>query len=235
MYFKIGENEIVTLQEGPHKFLGSNLTFSGKQSDIFDLVHGYFETRLKRIDSLLIREDYKVKMFRDYVIPSSRFLLTVHEITYTNLDKLDALCNKFLKKWMHMPQSAAPEILKIRGLAHVPSVKQTYQECQVSSYISSMTKADASVTHCLISKLRRESQWTRKNSVTHLAQETMDALPGNEMNDPHVKAKNLVKKSTSSIKETFQDKWIEHLNPEGAQEYNSQEVSTTPVHLCVQV
>ncbi len=98
VYYKIGDDEVVTLKEGPHKFLGSNLTFSGNQSDIFQLVHGYFETRLKRIDDLYIREEYKVKMFRDYVIPSSRFMLTVHEVTSTNLDKLDSLCNRFLKK-----------------------------------------------------------------------------------------------------------------------------------------
>ncbi len=50
-----------------------------------------------------------------------------------------------------------------------------------------------------------------KNPITQLAQETMDALPGIETTDPHVKAKNLVKKSTSSIKETFQKKLIDHL------------------------
>ncbi len=97
VYFNIGEHEIVTLHEGPHKFLGSNITFSGKQSDVYNLVHDYFSIRLQRIDNMLFRDEYKLKMFRDYVIPSSRFMLTVHEITYTNLDKLDALCNRYLK------------------------------------------------------------------------------------------------------------------------------------------
>ena len=193
VYFKIGEHEIITLQEGPHKFLGSRLTFNGKQSDIYNLVYEYFDTRLHWINDLLVRDEYKLKMFRDYVLPSSRFLLTVHEITYTNLDKLDALCNRFLKKWMHMPQSAAPEILRIRGLTTIPSIKQTYQECQVSAHISSVTKADSTVKHCLNSKLNRESQWTRKNSITAVAQQTLDSIPDPVSTDPHVKSKALVK------------------------------------------
>ncbi len=74
-----------------------------------------------------------------------------------------------------------------------------------------MTKADATVTHCLTSKLNRESQWTRKNSITRHAQETMDTLPATQIQDPHKKAKHLVKKSTTSIRDTFQKKWTDHL------------------------
>ncbi len=110
-----------------------------------------------------------------------------------------------------MPQSAAPEILKIQGLTSVPSIKQTYQECQASAYISSMTKADPTVKHCLASKLNRESQWSRKNSITKVAHETMESLPTIQIHDPHKKAEALVKKSKQSIKVTFQEKWTDHL------------------------
>ncbi len=67
------------------------------------------------------------------------------------------------------------------------------------------------VTHCLTSKLNRESQWTRKNSITKLAQETMDTLPVTHLQGPYAKAKALVKSSTTSIKDNFQKKWTDHL------------------------
>ncbi len=102
-----------------------------------------------------------------------------------------------------MPQCAAPEILKICGLTAVPSIKQTYQECQVSACLSSMAKADPTVKHCLTSKLSRESEWTRKNSITKVAQETMDSVQTIEMNDPYEKAKTLVQKSKDSIRDSF--------------------------------
>ncbi len=74
-----------------------------------------------------------------------------------------------------------------------------------------MTKADSTVTHCLTSKLNGESQWTRKNSITKLAQESMDTLPVTHLQDSYAKAKALVKSSTTSIKDRFQNKWTDHL------------------------
>ncbi len=74
-----------------------------------------------------------------------------------------------------------------------------------------MTKADSTVKHCLANKLDRESQWTRKNSITTVAHETMESLPAIESEDPHKKAKTLVGKSKDSIKDSFQKKWTDHL------------------------
>ncbi len=74
-----------------------------------------------------------------------------------------------------------------------------------------MTKADPVVTHCLTSKLGRESQWTRKNSITKIAQETLETVPVPQIEDPHKKASALVKKCKKSIRDKFQDKWADHL------------------------
>ena len=89
--FHLGEDILETLEKEPHKFLGSFITFKNKQSEILQLVLEHFETRLKRIDELLVRNEFKVKIYSDYVLPASRFVLTVHNLSPTSLKKIDAV------------------------------------------------------------------------------------------------------------------------------------------------
>ena len=54
----------ILLKNDPHKFPGSHLSFSGKQEDTFDYVKDHLCTRLERIDKLLVRGEYKVKIYK---------------------------------------------------------------------------------------------------------------------------------------------------------------------------
>ncbi len=97
--FALGESLLETIENDPHKFLGHNITFNGKQSETFAYIQNYFSERLERIDSLLIRGEYKIEIYKKYLLPASRFLLTVHEISKTSLTKLDSLSHRYLKSW----------------------------------------------------------------------------------------------------------------------------------------
>ena len=53
---------------------------SGKQEGVFHHVKTHICTRLDRIDELLVRGEYKAKIYQNYLLPSCRFILTVHDI-----------------------------------------------------------------------------------------------------------------------------------------------------------
>ena len=76
--FSLGDDILETLDKENHKFLGSTITFSNKQSDIYEVVLDYFQTRLERIDNLLIRDEYKVKLYDKYLRPSLCWLSTIY-------------------------------------------------------------------------------------------------------------------------------------------------------------
>ena len=61
-------------------------------------------------DNLLVRGEFKIQIYKKYLLPASRFLLTVHELTKTNLGKLDSLTHKYLKSWIGLPRCSTPDM-----------------------------------------------------------------------------------------------------------------------------
>ena len=50
---------------------------------------------MERIEAACVRNEYKLWIFQEYLLPSKRFLLTVHTLTSTQLSKLDTLADKY--------------------------------------------------------------------------------------------------------------------------------------------
>ncbi len=63
-----------TIQSNPHKFLGSQITFLGKQSEIYSYVSNHILTRLERIDSPQVKGVYKAHIYKNYFLPACRFV-----------------------------------------------------------------------------------------------------------------------------------------------------------------
>ena len=59
-------------------FLGKLLFFSGKSDDTLKLIYDTLKEALDRIEASFVRSEYKLWMLKHYLIPSKRFLLTVH-------------------------------------------------------------------------------------------------------------------------------------------------------------
>ncbi len=206
--FSLGDDILETLDKENHKFLGSTITFSNKQSDIYEVVLDFFQTRLERIDNLLIRDEYKVKLYDKYLLPASKFILTVHNLSATNLDRIDAVTTRFLKKWLHLPSSATPAVIHTSQVLSIKSIKHLYHECQTNAHISSRMKADAKVTNVLDSRLSREEEWSRKKS-TIVACENNFQLAVESKNVAEI---NILKKEAKkNINQEMQDHWFNHL------------------------
>ena len=111
-------------------------------------------------------------MYKHYTLPSVRFLLTVHDITKTDLKKLDNLCHKYMKKWAGLPPCATNSIFHLRSALDIPSVTSVYNEAHFTTHVDVRLKSDGIVNHALDSRIERESQYTRKQSITFSAEET---------------------------------------------------------------
>ncbi len=95
MIFTLDNIDMETIQSNPHKFLGPQITFPGKQSEICNHVSNHILTRLERIDSLQVRGEYRARIYKNYLLPPCRFILTVHELTNANIDKLRPKAQSF--------------------------------------------------------------------------------------------------------------------------------------------
>ena len=210
--FKLSDQIIESIYDNPEKFLGAQITFSGKQSDIFTYIFDGIKATLDNIDASLIRDEYKVKVYSQYFIPAVRFKLTVHDITNTNLNKLDALSDKYVKKWLNMPPSGTLAIIHTAEGLSIKSLSHLYKETHAISHASSRLKADRQVNVALDSRIDRERQWSRKGSITVFSedhfQNSISDIPG----EPDQSNINIVKSHVKkSISQEIQDMWYNHI------------------------
>ena len=67
--FKLSNQTVGSIIDAPEKFLGSQITFHGKQSDTFDYIHKGILDSLQNIEKGLIRDEYKLRVYSEYLLP----------------------------------------------------------------------------------------------------------------------------------------------------------------------
>ena len=160
--FKIKNFEIPTVKEKPEKFLGSFITYHGKTSDAYKIIQEKYTAFLENVNTTSIRNEYKVRILNDYVMPSMRYILSVHNLTDTQLEELDALQTRYIRLWLNLPPCSTNAMLYGSEGLNLTQVSDLYFECRIMSYPSSVIKGDRRVVHTLQSKLDREGQWSCK-------------------------------------------------------------------------
>ena len=81
--FHIDGKRVTPVKEDPQRFLGSLITHSCSQKDVFDMISDKFYNSLNNIDP--VRDNFKIAIFGRYFMPSMHFCLTVHELTKANV------------------------------------------------------------------------------------------------------------------------------------------------------
>ena len=163
--FSLGDNILKSLKDAPEKFLGSNITFSGKSADIYEIVQSKLNGMIHNIASCKVREEFKLRVYTQYATPSIRYMLTVHELTDTQLDKLDHMHTNTIKSFLGLPsRGPTPAIIHSPDGLGFPKISDLYLESHTLAYARCKVKADDRVVHALKSKLNRESKWKRKKN-----------------------------------------------------------------------
>ena len=138
-----------------------------KTSEVYQIIHDKVCKALENIDNSLVRDEYKVRVFVEYTLPSLRYILTVHSLTDTQLHSLDAVQTKFLKTWLKLPQNGAtPAIIYSNSGLKIHKISELYLEARTLSYASSILRGDHKVKHALNARIDRESKWSHKMKNT---------------------------------------------------------------------
>ena len=152
------------------------------------------EDQLKNINSLLIRNEYKVRIYTEYFLGSYRFLFSVHDLGKGQIKELNDLTHSYLKDWLGLPQGASWALVHDYHGLNVKSIYHLYTESRALSLSNMRFFGDQRVRHALDSKEEREGGWSRKFSpATHvkgLIAEVVPPLPietiSTEDQDPDV-------------------------------------------------
>ena len=143
--------------------------FEGKSEDCFNLIKQKLEDKMKNLENTLIRNEYKLEIYGIYILPSIRFLLTVHDLRKTYLLKLDTFTDQFIKKWAGLPRCATTAIIHLQTGLNIKKISTLYTESHCISHCSTRLKGDKIFNSVLDNRLERESKLTRKQSITVLA------------------------------------------------------------------
>ena len=157
---------LATMEDDPHKFLGSTITHKNTPADHFAFLKGKLDEKLTNLDKTLVRGKYKVAIYTRYILPSLQFHFTVHNIHQTHLDIMDHLAKKFLKSWLSFPKRGATDL----GIFHpqllgIKYPSQVYLECHMGNHISLQLSKDPLVREATACQLEREGAWTKISST----------------------------------------------------------------------
>ena len=83
--------------------MGGMYTFDNSTASVANVIQEKVNDQLKFIDGLLVRNEYKFRIYADYFLGSLRFLFSVHDLNKTQLKSLDALSHRYLKNWLGLP------------------------------------------------------------------------------------------------------------------------------------
>ena len=199
--YVIGEDRIYSIGSDIHKYLGAVLTKNLTSGDIHEYLSKKIENSLTNIDKSLVRHEYKLKVYTRYLLPSLRFDLTVNDMTQSHCKSLDALTNRFLKKWCGLPRPGTIAFVHMPNGLDIPSISDLYAECHTLSYISMRENGDDLVNHVLDSQLDRESKWVRKKSSIVSCDEVYSSVKEKEptLKGKKKEAKKILSQEVSTI------------------------------------
>ena len=170
--FSLGEAEIASiLHDKYHKFLGGFYTYDFSTASVAGIIKERMGDQLENIDSLLIRNEYKVRIYSEYFLSSYRFIFSVHDLNKTQIKALGSLTHSYLKEWLGLPKGASWALVHdVHGL-NIKSVEHLYTESRALSLSNVRFFSDRRVRHALDSKEEREGRWSRKHSSAMLVKD----------------------------------------------------------------
>ena len=120
--------------------------------------------QLKNLDLALIRNEYKVRIYSEYLLGACRFHFSIHDLNRSQIAELESLTHSYLKRWLGLPRGASWALVHdIHGM-NIKSVDHLYKESRALSLSNIRFFSDGRVQHALDSKEEREGKWSRKFS-----------------------------------------------------------------------
>ena len=104
-FFKIGDASLPTAIQKPTKFLGRFVDAYGRGRNRFEELKQELVWILTRIDRSALNGARKLWCWHFVGLARFRWKLLVYDIALTNVEQLDTLCTKFIRKWLCLSRS----------------------------------------------------------------------------------------------------------------------------------
>ena len=119
--------------EGGTKFLGKliDVSLSATKKAANKQMMTRLTDLLTATDTLSVCGEYKLWIYRNYILSLLRFHLSVDAVTKSTILKMESLATRYLKKWLYLPRSVTRVILYYPGVS-CPSVSSISREVMLN-------------------------------------------------------------------------------------------------------
>lgn len=132
--FSIGGGVTKNIKENPTKFLGSRVCSSQRAAKKVagKEFHQHFSKCINRLNTSHIRGEYKVWIYKRYLVPSLQFKLAVDGLPVTIIKKSNALASKFIKSWLGLTRSTTVAVIHHPSILNIPFLEDYSSKAKLS-------------------------------------------------------------------------------------------------------
>ena len=131
--FKIHQGHTRNISSTPTKFLGQTIGITIASTRVH--ASKGFSTKvysaLEKIDRLPIRGEYKVWIYKSYLVPSLTFNLAVEIISASTIKKIQSKATSYLKRWLKLPKCSTLASLFHPGVCNLPHLPQAQEKAKL--------------------------------------------------------------------------------------------------------
>ena len=83
-----------------------------------------FSTSLTHLDRAPIRGEYKIWIYRRYLVPSLHYKLAVNVVAKTTINKMNATATKYIKRWLGLIRLTSVAIIHHPAVLDIPFLQE---------------------------------------------------------------------------------------------------------------
>ena len=171
--FDVGGGQTASIREHPTTFLGSTVCHSlqsSKRSASESFLKGFLAS-LRKLDSTPVRGEYKVWIYKRYMVPSFHFKLAVNDVSFTAIKKANAIATKCIESWLGLSRSIPVAVIHHPAVLDIPILSSFSAKVKISYLSAVTTSKDA-----LINEIASLSSAPSFSAAVCIPESAVDAL-----------------------------------------------------------
>ena len=168
--FAVGSGFTRNITTGPTKFLGQLQTSSQKSKScksgnkFIDL----FQQKLESLDQVRVRGEYKLWVYKHYLVTSFHFVMAVDPILDSAIKKMQAAALRKIKQWLNLSRCFTSYALHHPNVIDIPALSDLRTKAKLT-FLTSISTSQYPLIEEILSILSDEqyckNQWIQPSSV----------------------------------------------------------------------
>ena len=167
IHYQIQTESMPTIHEEPIKYLGKWYNSSMKDVENTKNVMKQLQDYISKVEKCLLPGRFKAWIYHHGVIPKMRWPLMMYEMPLTQVEKMEKICNRYLRKWLGVPRCFTDVgLYGSTNMVQLPlkSLVEEFKVVKVQAQVTLLQSSDKTVSEAGM-VLRSGRKWSVKNSA----------------------------------------------------------------------